>query len=521
MSHGAPFDPIAWWSQHDGERTAVIDAVSGARHSYASLDAHAHACAALLVQRGVRAGDRVAIVAHNRYEFVPLLFACIRVGAICVPLNWRLSAVELARVLYDASPVLIFGEDGFRGAIVYAASAANWIDLDDELPLLLEPPVLASGATNDDRLAVQDEETIAMLLYTSGSTGIPKGVMVTHRQMRANAVDTVSAWALTADDRGTVATPFFHTSGWHVFATPLWYCGGAVVLMGAFDAPKFLGRLAEHCVSLTFVVPTQLEMLRESPEWGRPLPALRTFISGGAPCHPATQRAVRSAGYRVRDAYGLTECGPNCFAFTDAEAQERPDHVGWPMPSLEARLRTADDMPAPPGAVGELQLRGPQLFAGYFNARALTDELLTANGWLRTGDLASVDDDGAYRIRGRLRDMFISGGENVYPGEVEAALLECPGVVAAAVVGVSDRTWGEVGGAMVVAHPTHRHADALLQALRARLAGYKLPRHLLFVERIPTLANGKVDRVAVHRELAQRDAIPMPPLARDAHDGDH
>lgn len=500
------FDPIAWWARVDGGRTAIVEASTGARHSYRALNAHADQWHGVLARLGVRPGDRVGILAQNRYDFVPLFFACIRRGAILVPLNWRLSAPELSRVLADAGPVTLFGEEAFRALTEEAVRTLDqpprWIDLDHEAPSLLRQVMDGRPPTSPERTA----HDTTMLLYTSGSTGMPKGVMLPHRQLLWNAVATTTGWALGPDDIAPSATPFFHTGGWHVFTTPMLYRGGTVVLMGAFDPAAYLRTLEEFALTITFGVPTQFDLLQQAADWGRPLPRLRTFISGGAPCPQRTKDAVRAAGYRFREGYGLTECGPNCFATTDRTAIEREGSVGWPVPFLEMRLRDERGRIVETDEVGELELRGPQLFTGYFNAPERTAEVMTADGWLRTGDLASADADGVYRIRGRRKEMFISGGENVFPGEVEAALLDCPGVAEATVVGVPDPKWGEVGCAVIVPRSTALHADALLLQARERLAGYKVPRTVLFVDAIPKLGSGKVDRRAVNELVAAAHA---------------
>jgi fatty-acyl-CoA synthase len=279
----------------------------------------------------------------------------------------------------------------------------------------------------------------------------------------------------------------------------LLFRGGTVVLVESFDAEGHLSMLARHGVTVTFGVPTQLAMLRESRKWGMPLPTLRWFISGGAPCAQRIRRDVREAGYRFREGYGLTECGPNCFATSDDIALSREGTVGWPVPFLEMRLQGDDGSDADAGEIGELQLRGPQVFSGYFRAPRQSAEAFTDDGWLRTGDLASRDGDGVYSVRGRRKEMFISGGENVFPGEVEAALLDCPGVAEACVVGVADPRWGEVGCAVVVRRDGALAADTLLVHARAKLAGYKVPKRVRFVHAIPRLGSGKVDRAALAR----------------------
>lgn len=507
----AAFDPVARWAVADGARLALVEDDAGRVRelTYSGLDALADAWREELVRRGIAPGDRVAVVASNRLEVVALFFACVRQGAMLVPLNWRLTASELERVLTHAAPALVVGETAFRdlAGAAWTARAGGcreplpWVDLQRSLPTEVPRERRAPHEAGPDALA--------MLLYTSGSSGEAKGVCIPHRQLQANADATVLGWSLGADDIGLVGTPLFHTAGWHVFLTPLLSCGGRLVLLPAFEAAHCLTALARHRVTVSFGVPTQYERLRRAPGWGTALPQLRTFISGGAPCPRATLAAVRAAGYPIRDAYGLTECGPNCFVATDEQARAHPGSVGWPLPGLAARLVDEQGAPPPVGAVGELQLRGPQLCAGYYRDPERTAAAFTADGWLRTGDLARREADGAYVICGRRSDMYISGGENVFPGEVEEALRRCAGVRDACVVGVPDAQWGEVGCAVVeleeplsddAARPqgvAPAVAEALRQALRAHLAGFKIPATLQVVPALPRLGSGKIDRRAV------------------------
>jgi fatty-acyl-CoA synthase len=422
----------------------------------------------------------------------------VRVGAVLVPFNWRLAAPELAAVLADAAPVLIVIEGRFRAlgeaADALASVRTRWIDLDTDAPALKRSSI--SGGRPSHAVS---PDAPAMLLYTSGSTGKPKGAILPHRQIFYNAVATTVGWGIGPGDVAIVANPFFHTGGWHVFSTPLWHRGGTIVLFDQFAATPFLDAIVEEGVTLAFSVPTQIAMLTQSPAWGRELPSLRFLISGGAPCPQSLGDRVRAAGIRFREGYGLTECGPNCFAITDEEALRRPGAVGWPVPFLEMRVVQGDGKrEAGDGEAGELLLRGPQMFAGYFNDPVRTAEAVDADGWLHTGDLAARDADGAYRICGRKKDMFISGGENVFPGEVEAALSECPGVAEAVVVGVPDEKWGEVGRAFVVP----RDGEALtvehvVTFARRRLAGYKVPKSVIVVPELPRLGSGKADRATL------------------------
>ena len=492
------FDPIAWWSTVDGTRTAIIDSATERRYSYRDVDRDADRWHAVLARQGVRMGDRVGILAQNRYDFIPLFFGCIRLGAILVPLNWRLSVIELARVINDAEPLVVFGEDATRALLEASCAHLDGMltpqvfDLDRDLPAMQravadEVPLVASGRGHDDT---------TMLLYTSGSTGVPKGVMLPHRQLLWNAMATTIGWRLGADDVGPASTPFFHTGGWHVFTTTLLSRGGAIVLLGAFEPDAYLDVLDRYGVTVTFGVPTQFAMMRDCAGWGRPLPKLRWFISGGAPCPQGIKDMVRAAGYGFREGYGLTECGPNCFATNDRTAFEKDGSTGWPIPFLQMRLRGDDGSLVGADEVGELELRGPQMFGGYFRSLEQTADVMTVDGWLRTGDLASRDAEGVHRIRGRRKEMFISGGENVFPGEVEAALLDCPGVLEATVIGVPDARWGEVGCALIVRRDLALDESNLIGQARLRLAGYKVPKRIVFVDAIPRLGSGKIDRRA-------------------------
>jgi fatty-acyl-CoA synthase len=485
-------DPLRYWRRVAPDRVALVDRARGGRQTYAQLDAAADRWAGVLRGRGIGRGGIVAALAGNRRELVELFFACGRIGAALLPLNWRLSSAELAPILADARPDLLIGEARFREKAEDAAADAIWIDLDDEAPRLL-----AGSYPSAEDVEVDADDPL-LILYTSGSTGRPKGAVLPHRQILWNAIATTTAWELTADDVAPVSTPLFHTGGWNVFATPLWHRGGKVVLLDGFDADGFLAAFEEEGCTVALTVPTQLLLMTESARWGRPLPSLRRFVSGGAPCPASLAARVREAGYTFREGYGLTECGPNCFAISDDEAVRRPGSVGWPVPFLEMRLEADDRGEAADGQPGELLLRGPQVFAGYLRNPEQTAATFTPDGWLRTGDLAMRDEDGAYRICGRRKEMYISGGENVFPAEVEAALCDCPGVAEAVVIGVADDKWGEVGRAFIVPRPDAPLTETEVVAhARTRLAGYKVPKSIFILPQIPRLGSGKPDRRAL------------------------
>jgi len=495
-------DPIRWWRRFSPERIALVDRKSGRRLSYLDLDVLSDMWLSVLRDKlGVGLGERVAVLMGNRVESVAIFFACIRLRAVFVPLNWRLSPPELASIVDDASPSVIVGERRYNFFNAEDAEDAEnaepkirWVDVDYDAPRLLQKSDLV-GKSQD---IIVDGEDPAMIIYTSGSTGQPKGAVLPHRQLLFNAIATTTAWELGSDDIAPITTPFFHVGGWNVFATPLWLRGGCVVLVDQYDPATFLGTLAEEKCTVGFCVPTQLTMLMESPQFGMEVPSLRWLISGGAPCPLPIVERVREAGYSLRLGYGLTECGPNCFAMSAEESLVAHGSVGRPVPFLEMRIVDESLQDVTEGETGELLLRGPQVFSGYLNAAEKTAQVMLDDGWLRTGDLVRRDESGAYWISGRRKEMFISGGENVFPGEVEAALSDCPGVADVVVVGVADPLWGEVGRAFVVPRrDCSLTEEQVIAHARSRLGRYKVPKSVVMMSDIPRLGSGKPDRRAL------------------------
>jgi len=480
------------------DRIALVDRKSDDRLTYAELDRRGDRWLHVL-ENDLRLGrgDMLAVLMGNRCEFTEIFIACVRLGVTLVPLNWRLSATELGVIIGDCKPSVIVGSSPLRSlaedALRRANSEARWVNVDDDAPSLLSDAPAESFSAD----VFVDGEQPAMIVYTSGSTGRPKGAVLPHRQLLFNAISTTTAWELGPDDIAPITTPFFHVGGWHVFATPLWLRGGSVVLMDQFDPATFLGEIAEEGCTVALGVPTQLMMLADSPQFGMKIPSLRWLISGGAPCPQPLADRIRAGGYDLRLGYGLTECGPNCFAMSAEESVRTPGSVGRPVPLLEMRLVDEQLREVAPGDTGELLLRGPQVFSGYHNAPEKTAEVMT-DGWLRTGDLARRGQSGAYWICGRRKEMFISGGENVFPGEVEAALTDCPGVAEVVVVGVADPLWGEVGRAFVVPRKDASLTDEQIIAhARARLGRYKIPKSVVMLDDMPRLGSGKPDRRAL------------------------
>lgn len=480
-------------------RTALILEPGGQRFTYAELDRRAARGARVLGALGVGPGDRVILLAENGPVHLDLLFGCARLGAILVPLNWRLAPPELALLLDDAAPrVLVWGPgftavaDGAAAQGVSCVPLAGAPDWEERLAAAPDFDLPEPAAGGDDPW---------MILYTGGTTGRPKGAVLTYASVAANALNTIAGWQLRPDDVVPIALPLFHTGGLNVFTTPLLALGGTIVLTrGSFDPGLVLDIIEQHRASLVFLVPTMFQSVLAHPRFGASdWSSVRFCISGGAPCPLPVYQGYWDKGLVFKQGYGLTEAGPNNFAMPDHEIRRKAGSVGLPILGAAVRLVDGDGRPVPPGAVGEVTIAGPHLCRGYWRDPAATAEAIR-DGWLHTGDLAYRDAEGYYYIVDRKKDMFISGGENVYPAEVEAALYTHPAVAECAVVGVPDPAWGEVGRAFVVLRPgAAAAADELRQHLRARLAGFKVPKTVEFRAALPKSAAGKI----LKRELRQ------------------
>ncbi|MDB4897705.1 MAG: putative long-chain fatty-acid-CoA ligase [Firmicutes bacterium] len=446
------------------------------RLTFDQWNRRANRMAHCLRARGIGKGDRVGVLAQNCPEMLDLLFACGKLGAIFVPYNWRLTAAELAPLVADSQPGLLL-----CGPHCAAPAAVALVDLQlEQYPDSPPEPVTV------------DLEDPWMILYTGGTTGRAKGAVLSHRQVTWNAWNTIAGWGLSPDDRVPILTPFFHTGGLNVLTTPLVQLGGTSVLMGPFDPGQLLEAVTTERLSIIFMVPTMFQMMTEHPGFAAAdFARIKFLISGGASCPRPVAEAYWAKGVIFKTGYGMTEVGPNCFALPDHEMQRRAGSVGFPIFHAGMRLMV-DDRACGPGEVGELQIAGPHLCSGYWGDPAASRES-NPDGWFRTGDLAYQDDEGFYYIVDRKKDMFISGGENVYPVEVETVLYRHPAVAEAAVVGVPDARWGEVGKAFVALKRGRVVSEAeLIAHCRTQLARYKVPKSVAFRPSLPKSAAGKI-----------------------------
>ncbi len=483
------------------EKLAVIDAVTEQRLTYREINQRAAKLAEFLYHElGIRSGERLAILAQNRLEHLDLMFAAQKLGALFVPLNFRLAAAELEFILCDSKPRLLFYAADTSELVAKLrgkAGVERFVQLDPDPSGRPEDVSYARIQAWEDSqpLPTIDEELEApwLILYTGGTTGFPKGAVLSRRMVTWNAVNTAISWDLGSEDIAPVFTPFFHTGGLNVLTTPLLHLGGTLILMGAFQPGRALEIISRERATIVFMVPAMFQMLAQEPGFeAADLGFVRFCISGGAPCPQVIYETYWARGLVFKQGYGLTEVGPNCFALNFADMRRKQGSVGKPVFHSEARL--IDDAGRTLGAnqVGELLLRGNHLSSGYWQNQAATDQAFSG-GWFRTGDLARRDENGYYYIVDRKKDMIISGGENVYPVEVETALYTHPDILEAAVIGIPHAKWGEVPKAFVVLRAGARLTEEeVISYCRTRLAGYKVPKAVEFRSELPRSAAGKI-----------------------------
>lgn len=489
------------------DREALYDVTNGVRYTYAEVNERANRAANFLRERyGIQKGDRVSILAHNHMAYVDLLFGIGKIGAILAPLNWRLTSRELTYIVNDCQPkVLVVGPefvslyDEMREEIqvesVIALDGAEIRGVENYEDLLNQ----ASSA--EPKRPLIEANDAYCILYTSGTTGQPKGAVLPHRQLLWNAINTVISWGLSEQDVSPILTPMFHSGGLFVFLVPLFFAGGRIVMARSFDPDASLKLIVDEKCTVILGVPTLFQVWMNSHQFdAADFSHVHFFISGGAPCPPSLIEAwSQRKGVTMRQGYGLTEVGVNCFSMTDEDALGKVGSVGKPIFHSEMRLVDEQGNDVSVGATGELIIKGPHVCAGYWNNIEATAQALK-DGWFHTGDMARMDEEGYFYIVGRFKDMLISGGENVYAAEVETIFREHEAVLDAALIGQPDEKWGEVGLMIVACKPNQTvNVDELLKFCSRRLAKYKIPKRIEFVASLPYSPYGKVMKAELRK----------------------
>ncbi len=478
------------------ERLAAVDLASGRRWTYAALDLAVARCARVLVERGCEAGDRVASLARNRVTLMVLHLACARIGAIYAPLNWRLSPAEIAVLVEDAEPRLIVGDSELAKAGLEGLSL-------DELERAIEVAAPLWTPTFD-------RDQPSLLLYTSGTSGRPKGALLSENNLERTAANFGRLGRVTHDSAFLVDSPMFHIIGLVTSVRPALLHGGAVVVSDGFEPARTLGRIGDPALSIThyFCVPQMAAMLRGHAAFSASMfKGLTALFTGGAP-HPAADiRAWLADGVPVVDGYGMSEAGTVFGMPVDlAQIDGRAGSTGIAMPGVATRIVDDQEQDCPPGIAGELLLKGENLFRAYWRRPDETAAAFTEDGWFRTGDIARADAEGFHWLIDRKKDMFISGGENVYPAEIEAALADHPAIAECAVIGLPDPRWGEVGHVVAASRDgAALDLGVILEHLEHRLARYKLPKAMTLVPALPRTGSGKVQKTVLRATLMSKD----------------
>jgi o-succinylbenzoate---CoA ligase len=450
--------------------------------TYRELNGRALGLAGALQQADVRPGDRVAVLCNNSLELVEAMHAVPRAGAVVVPLNCRLTPEELAFQLHDADVRLLLCHEATRGDAEKASMIAG-----REPPLVL-PLLAAFCASPADRHALGDAHSI---IYTSGTTGRPKGAVLTFGNFAASAAGSAFNLGVTPADQWLACMPLFHVGGLSIVLRSAIY-GTTMVLQPGFDEHEVVRALHEQPITHISVVPTMLQRVLDADDRPSPL-ALRVVLVGGGPVPSELLERALARGFPVIQTYGLTEAASQVATLSPADARTHLGSAGKPLVTTGLRID------APGGGPGEILVGGSTITPGYFHNPEATAATIQ-DGWLHTGDIGRLDEDGFLYVLDRRDDLVVSGGENVYPAEVEAALLSFPGVLEAAVFGVADPRWGQVVAAAIVANEALDEVG-LEAFLRARLAGYKIPRVVRRVESLPRTASGKIQRRLVREKF--------------------
>lgn len=500
-------DYLARRELYSPNKLAFIDAGKSPewRLTFRDANCRANKLANWLKSQGVEKGDRIAIIARDGYEHLDVFFACSKLGAIHTALNWRLNWHELLEIFQYTNPKILIYSDDFKDNVANLITNYHLpilhIDgdgLPDSLPF---ESTLQSASDSAVTCPSLEAEDIAALIFTGGTTGLPKAAEVSHRMIAWNTLNTV-IHDVTHNDVYLNVFPMFHTGGLFVYTLPQVIFGGTTILIHAFDPAQVLNLVEREKVTIFAAVPTMYQMLTTAPNWNEAdLSALRFCTSGGAPLPVSlVEKYAAEKNIRFKQGFGMTEFGPGIFALAPEDAIRKAGSIGRPNFFVDAQIVGEQNQFLGPNEAGELVLKGPSYSSGYFNNPEATKATVDERGYFHTGDIAHYDGEGYFYIVDRKKDMFISGGENVYPAEIEKVLYQHPAVHMCAVIGLPDTKWGEVGKACIVLKPNQSATEEeLLKFMTERLAKYKVPKSVSFMEALPISAAGKI----LKRELRE------------------
>jgi fatty-acyl-CoA synthase len=462
--------------------------------TYRELADGADRVSALLWHRGVRKGDRVAFLGENSPEFLQVLFGTAQLGAVFVPVNTRLAPPEITHVLTDSGARVLIHDPEFADRVapgVAAAGVAHVLVAGSGPGGLDKQLAAASGGHADAEVTLADP---AAILYTSGTTGTSKGAVLTHENLTWVALNTLVDYDVVSSDVALMISPLFHAASLGMGALPVILKGATIVLEKRFDPGRALALIERHGVTMLSGVPTTYQLLADHPDWASTdLTSLQKLTCGGSAVPTRILNAFEERGMSFSQGYGMTETSPGATSLSPAMTRAKQGSVGLPHFFTDVRITDENGAMVPRGTIGEIEVAGPNVFPGYLNLPEATAEAFSSDGWFRSGDMGYLDGDGYLYISDRLKDMIISGGENIYPAEVENLLNDLDGVTGVAVIGVPDDAWGEVPWAVVtVREGVTLGLDDVRAHLDGRIARFKIPKNVVVVDELPRTASGKV-----------------------------
>lgn len=493
--HNFQTDWLSKWAKYTPNRMFLREHQRDMQWSYSEFNQRTNAFAAYLVDKyKIKKGDRVAIYSKNKSEHVILFLACIKIGALLVPLNFRLMPRELDILIKDAEPKLFFYDEEFSDHIPKLSSLSKVEvvnPLNEITKFLLEDNVASEFSPKE----IFTEDDPVMILYTAGTTGLSKGVIITHKMLFWNSINTGLRLDLHSSDHTQSFAPFFHIGGWNVLFTPFLHHGASHTLLTQFDADLILQLMEKEKATILFGVPTMLQMMADSPYFNKvDLSSVRYSIVGGAPMPIPLINIWHNKGVFIRQGYGLTEVGPNCFSLHQDDAIRKKGSIGFPNFYIETKIVKEDKTECAVNEVGELWLKSPVVTPGYWRKEKETKEVIT-DDWFHTGDLVKCDEEGYFYVVDRKKNMYISGGENVFPAEIESFLYTNEKIKEVAVIGVEDEKWGEVGKAYVVLKDEcSSNEKEIIEFCKGNLAKYKIPKYVEFLAELPKSEAGKIDK---------------------------
>jgi fatty-acyl-CoA synthase len=512
------FDYLSKRDVFSPEVEALVDVETGKRYTYRAFNRRANRVANFLQKEiGFQKGNRLCMLAHNSLEYWETFFGCQKCGGIFSPLNWRLVARELVELINDLSPSVLFYDSELStiaAELKKEVTVNHWISLSAkeakvEGSVIYDDAINNSSATHPQPVSLSYEDPMG-IVFTGGTTGLPKGAMITYRQVAFNTLSTIRD--ILPGDVYINHLPLFHVGGLYVYAIPLFILGGKVVQMKRWDLDILIQVINKEKPNFFFAVPTQYRMLMNHPDFKSiDFSSVRFLTSGGEPLPLEIIKTFREThGVKFKQGFGMTEVGPGCFALDPWDAEKKIGSIGTPNFFIDAKVvdsETGEDCQE--NEVGELMFKGPSVTIGYWNRPELNKNLLDKDGWFATGDMVYFDNEGYYYVVDRVKDMFISGGENVYPREIEKLLEEYPKIAQVQVIGVPDSKWGEVGRAIVILKSGQTATeDEILDFCDGKLAKFKIPKSVRFTDSFTPYISGagKILKRKLRQDFGQEEA---------------